>query len=628
MSLLCRSAVEGGLLFPMRHPFTLATWFITVSALAQTGPGGVGNSASNVLWLRADNGVSVAGTAVTTWADRSGNGHVASPPGATAQPACMAGAVNGLPAVSFDGTDDQLHIPDAASLDLTQWDLFMVAAESAPKANNCWLSKGSSTQPDYAMWSDLTGAVNMPIYSAFWGLNPASTAAGVTNAAFNVLQYRTPILGFGRVLYKNAAVAFGPAWSPLLVPAVNNQPLCLGSTSDASGWFLNGRMAELILYNAPVNTAQQIIVENYLAAKYGTTLTTMDLYVQDNAANGNYDFDVAGIGSINIFTMQADSRGSGIVRINNPLGLGDNEFLFWGHDNGALSTLGVTDFPASVQARWARVWRVSEVRTSGAAADVGSVNITFDLTNQGPVTAGQLRLLVDMDNDGFFADETPIPATAVAVGGNQYRFNGVTALANNRRFTLATTDLLVTPLPIELLAFTAEARPDGTVQLAWSTASEQGNALFTVERSTDAQAWEDVASLPGAGNSTQPVYYQAVDQGATGPLIYYRLRQTDQNGATSWSSVVPVRLPMAETAEPLVFPNPSQGPFQVSFPGMDGVAWIELLAPDGRLVRDLQVQRTGIGTYLVDPGPLPKGIYVLRAHLPGGEALRPVQVLR
>ena len=45
------------------------------------------------------------------------------------------------------------------------------------------------------------------------------------------------------------------------------------------------------------------------------------------------------------------------------------------------------------------------------------------------------QLLVDTDNDGVFNDETPILG-AISLGSNMYQLNGVTAIANNLRFTL------------------------------------------------------------------------------------------------------------------------------------------------------------------------------------------------
>lgn len=58
--------------------------------------------------------------------------------------------------------NDQLRVPDAGSLDLQQWDIFMVSSESVPKNNNAWFSKGTNTQPNYALWSQASGALQMP----------------------------------------------------------------------------------------------------------------------------------------------------------------------------------------------------------------------------------------------------------------------------------------------------------------------------------------------------------------------------------------------------------------------------------------------------------------------------------
>src|SRR5262245_20577447 len=85
---------------------------------AQTGPAGVGNAASNALWVCADNGVTTAGTAVITWNDRSGNGNNAASPSVAARPTLTGAVLNGYPIITFDGVDDEMSIPDGASLDL------------------------------------------------------------------------------------------------------------------------------------------------------------------------------------------------------------------------------------------------------------------------------------------------------------------------------------------------------------------------------------------------------------------------------------------------------------------------------------------------------------------------------
>jgi hypothetical protein len=95
------------------------------------------------------------------------------------------------------------------------------------------------------------------------------------------------------------------------------------------------------------------------------------------------------------------------------------------------------------------------------------------------------------------------------------------------------------PLPIELLSFTAEAAGE-VVQLRWSTASERDNNYFTVERSSDAASFQDLLRVPGAGNSQAVLNYADVDPAPLDGWSYYRLRQTDYDGMTSESAVVPV----------------------------------------------------------------------------------------
>ncbi|MBK9592327.1 MAG: hypothetical protein IPO32_12810 [Crocinitomicaceae bacterium] len=48
-----------------------------LEGFAQTGPGGVGNSANNAFWIRADLGTSTTtnGSPVSSWQDVSGNGN-------------------------------------------------------------------------------------------------------------------------------------------------------------------------------------------------------------------------------------------------------------------------------------------------------------------------------------------------------------------------------------------------------------------------------------------------------------------------------------------------------------------------------------------------------------------------
>ena len=96
-------------------------------------------------------------------------------------------------------------------------------------------------------------------------------------------------------------------------------------------------------------------------------------------------------------------------------------------------------------------------------------------------------------------------------------------------FTFGSSDNVNNPLPIQLLSFTAQCQQQDVV-LNWSTASEENNAYFTLLRSDDAEHYEEIAQISGAGNSNEIINYSFSDWNAANGTYYYMLKQTDYNG--------------------------------------------------------------------------------------------------
>ncbi len=94
-------------------------------------------------------------------------------------------------------------------------------------------------------------------------------------------------------------------------------------------------------------------------------------------------------------------------------------------------------------------------------------------------------------------------------------------------------------LPIELLFFTAVCKDD-EVQLNWASASETNNDFFTIEKSHDAKHFEVVTTIFGAGNSNTVLNYSVIDKCPYKETTYYRLKQTDYNGAYEYFDMVAV----------------------------------------------------------------------------------------
>jgi hypothetical protein len=117
------------------------------------------------------------------------------------------------------------------------------------------------------------------------------------------------------------------------------------------------------------------------------------------------------------------------------------------------------------------------------------------------------------------------------------------------------------PQPIRLASFrtTYQAR-EQRVRLEWSTTSEINNDYFTIERSSDADNFEGIERVKGAGNSRTQVTYTAYDENPLPGLNYYRLRQTDFDGTSTFSKLEAVQ--NTGTSERFGFeaaPNPFNG---------------------------------------------------------------------
>ena len=168
--------------------------------------------------------------------------------------------------------------------------------------------------------------------------------------------------------------------------------------------------------------------------------------------------------------------------------------------------------------------------------------------------------------------------------------------------------------PIELLSFSAYSLPNGTVKIRWQTLTETNNDFFTLERSRDAETWEELAYVKGAGNSQETLSYQEIDRQPFLETSYYRLKQTDFNGEFSYSSIVDIYVDPGKLMPLDLYPNPTGGPLSIegapdeltSFTfydvtGKDVTAQVKLIERTEFLIR-------------VDISKLPRGVYLLKTE--------------
>ena len=564
-----------------------------------TGPGGIGDATNNELWLRASDINQADATAVTSWSDASGNGLTANSSGVgSEEPTFQANSVNGFPSVNFDG-DDFLNLGNPASLNFTpgtdSWS-FLAVYNVAGALQGTLLSKATQADRHYQYTIDEVSGISY--FTAFIGGDATIGSIVATDDWFVSSCINDDS-------QKDSWTNEGPNFAGETIGGDINAAaeVLIGARrasgpTTGTGFQLTGDIAEIMMWDGELNDAQRIIATNYLAAKYNIALADNDLYLMDETSNGDFDFEIAGIGQAADGSNHFDAKGSGVVRMWNPSDLDNNEFLIWGHDNTALSTTQTTDVDGTIiEERLSRIWRVSET------GDVGTVSISFDFSSLADPLGSNLRLLIDRNGDGFF-DNDVIPI-AGSESNDIVTFSNVD-FQDGDRFTLGNTNLSI-PLPVELLSFTA-APTVSAVQLNWQTATETNNDFFTVERSKNLDHWFEVSRVDGMGNHSLLSSYGTQDRNPLQGTSYYRLKQTDFDGTSSYSSIVSVEWFGVEPTI-TVWPNPSAGIFKAR---KEGLASSDILIYNntGKKI-DVKVE--------IDPSILtinlsdqPNGVYLMR----------------
>lgn len=167
------------------------------------------------------------------------------------------------------------------------------------------------------------------------------------------------------------------------------------------------------------------------------------------------------------------------------------------------------------------------------------------------------------------------------------------------------------PLPVELLNF--EARYTGkNVELKWATASEKNNDFFEVERRSRNTDFESIMKVKGAGTTNALTEYLEYDEQPITGISYYRLKQTDYDGAFSWSKTVPVNINSSIPGIVFLSSQPGNDQLILQLTNADGMtAQIEIVNILGEVVLKkefvLNESRINLNTITLN-----RGIYFLR----------------
>ena len=202
------------------------------------------------LWLSAD---SISGKinndTLGRWRDLSGNSNDAVQANVLLKPVYNTNILNSKPVVNFTQASTQYMISTLAS---TQPYSLFIVCRSGAGAGNQYFIDGIALNAGV-----MSGGASNNTFTMFSG-NVLSASATPTNFNYVCGIYD----GVSSILTINGSATTGNVGSS------NTLGMTIGANGVASGQFLNGDIAEIIVYNSHLSVTNRQKVENYLKTKY------------------------------------------------------------------------------------------------------------------------------------------------------------------------------------------------------------------------------------------------------------------------------------------------------------------------------------------------------------------------
>ncbi len=252
------------------------------SARSQTKSSVVASTKDLVAWFDSvseksfKDGENENETKISLWYDinpLSTKKHSASQATSGNQPLYKLNAINGLPALQFDGTTSYLEADYDFNLNPAQITIFAVVQTSA--VNNYGAIVSSRNNSPYTGYT-LYAAPNSPLdYEAWFG--DGSTSWGDSSTPHSTIILEKPTIvaithSNNMVkLYNNSALA-GSASIDMVPNSTKSLRIGAGKNETTPDHFFKGYIGELIIFKRALSDEERKTIEDYLSKKWGIKL--------------------------------------------------------------------------------------------------------------------------------------------------------------------------------------------------------------------------------------------------------------------------------------------------------------------------------------------------------------------
>ncbi|GEM_PF-2690668 len=205
---------------------------------------------------------------------------------------------------------------------------------------------------------------------------------------------------------------------------------------------------------------------------------------------------------------------------------------------------------------------------------------------------------------------TPVTAGTLKITGNSGASTSATSIAVAKNWAV---DVIGdgSSLPLTLLSFTGELKNNiqNTVSLNWKTAEEVNTKQFIIERAASDGVFNEIGKTD-AQNISGINTYSYTDNNPLADVSYYRLKQTDIDGAFTYSNVI--KIENSNELSVNVYPVPvKDGKLFVQYPAVqDKNAVIAIYSLTGKKVFSTGPELNSV-TSSIEVSGLASGNYIL-----------------
>ncbi len=180
--------------------------------------------------------------------------------------------------------------------------------------------------------------------------------------------------------------------------------------------------------------------------------------------------------------------------------------------------------------------------------------------------------------------------------------------------------------PVTFLGLKATKTSNNQVLVSWKTATEQDNDHFEIERSANGADFSTVlGSVAARGNSNELVSYNFTDANPLQKWNFYRIRQVDRDGRSSYSNIASLQFTKPNSIVQL-YPNPSNGVviLEYSAPVAEKLH-ISIIDNKGAEVKRIAANAmAGLNRTKIDISSLSSGIYLMKTVIAGNTVVEKI----